>query len=46
MEFVQFDLLTNMSDPILTLVSDPTGIVCERLTEFSLLNSVIRTLRG
>ena len=37
---MQFDLLTNMSDPILTLVSDPTGIVRERL------RGRIRTLRG
>ena len=43
---VQVRLLTNFAPSPLTLVSDPTGIVCERLTEFSLLNSVIRTLHG
>ena len=40
MEFVQVRLLTNMSDPF------PKKIVRERLTEFSLLNSVIRRLFG
>ena len=40
MEFVQVRVRTNMSDPF------PKKIVRERLTEFSLLNSVIRLLRG
>ena len=31
--FVQVRVRTNLSDPTLTLVSDPTGIVRERLTE-------------
>ena len=34
---MQFDLLTNLGDSTLTLVSDPTGIVRERLPEGSAL---------
>ena len=37
---MQVRVRTNMSDPF------PKKIVRERLTEFSLLNSVIRLLRG